>query len=390
MSMLSRRTFLAAGAAAIVPARLSFAAMPGDKRFVLIILRGAMDGLTAVPPYADRAYKPARGALAVSETDMQQLDGFFGLHSELKSIGALYQQKQALVLHAIATPYRDRSHFDAQNLLEGGGATAHVEKDGWLNRAISLLGGRSAPLGLAVSVTTPLVLSGAAPVTTYAPTALPDVNPDFLVFTQKLLAHDAALAGALQAGMSASAMVDATGSAGMAAGMGPRQNSAALAAVAAKMLCAEKGPRLAVLDIGGWDTHAGQANRMTQAMRQLDQVITTLRRDMAAQWSETMVVVVSEFGRTVAANGSGGTDHGTATAAFVLGGAVQGGRVLANWPGLESSKLYQGRDLAPTQDLRSVLKGALAAQYGLTATDIERFVFPGSAAAPLLRDMVSA
>jgi len=387
--LLSRRALLAAGAASIIPARVSFAALPTDKRFVLVILRGAMDGLTAVPPYADRNYRPARGTLAVSESEIQQLDSRFGLHGELKAIGALYQQKQALVLHAVATPYRERSHFDAQNLLEGGGSAAHEEKDGWLNRAISLMGGRRQPLGLAVSATTPLVLTGTAPVTTYAPTALPDVNPDFLVFAQKLMAHDPALASALEAGMNSTALADASGGSDMALNGGPRQNSAALAGVAAKMLAAPEGPRLAVLDIGGWDTHAGQAGRLPQALRQLDAVVATLRRDLGVLWKDTMVVVVSEFGRTVAANGSGGTDHGTATAAFVLGGQVNGGRVLADWPGLESSRLYQGRDLAPTQDLRSLLKGALAAQYGLAGADLERFVFPGSVSAPLLRDMAS-
>lgn len=378
-----RRTFLAGLAAASLPAKVSFAAMPTDKRFVLILLRGAMDGLTAVPPYADPNYRAVRPALAVPEQDMTQLDTRFGLHGELKTLAQLYGQKQALVLHAVATPYRDRSHFDAQNLLEGGGSVAHGEKDGWLNRAIGLMGGSARPLGLAVSATTPLVLSGKAPVMTYAPTALPEVDAGFLALAQRVMANDPQLMQAMTSGMGSMELAEASGG----EGGNIRQNAASLARIAGRMLSAADGPRLAVLDLGGWDTHVGQLIRLPQALRQLDATVAALRQSLADLWGQTMVVIVSEFGRTVAANGSMGTDHGTATAAFVLGGKVNGGRVVADWPGLGVNQLYQNRDLAPTLDMRSLLKGALAAQYGLPAGDLDQVVFPGSDSSPLLQDI---
>lgn len=384
---LDRRAFLAALAASSIPARLSFAAMPTDKRFVLVILRGAMDGLTAVPPYADRSYRASRPTLAVAASDMTDLDGRFGLHKELSSFAQLYAQKQLLVLHAVATPYRDRSHFDAQNLLEGGGTVPHGERDGWLNRTIGLMGGSAHPLGLAVSATTPLVLTGAAPITTYAPTNLPDADMVFLGLAQKLMAHDAALSSALTSGLDGAQLADASGGSAMMVD-GPRKNAASLAAVAGRMLSSADGPRLAVLDIGGWDTHVGQVNRMPQALSQLNASIDALRQSLAAYWDETTVVVVSEFGRTVAQNGSNGTDHGTATAAFMLGGKVNGGRVLTDWPTLAQNQLYQGRDLAPTMDLRSVLKGVLLGQYGIPASSLESTVFPGSSEALPLRDLL--
>lgn len=387
----NRRAFLTGLAAATaLPVRVSFAAMPTDKRFVLIILRGAMDGLTAVPPYADRNYAAIRGALAVGQSDMTQLDSRFGLHKSLAGFADLYKQKQLLVLNAVATPYRERSHFDAQNLLEGGGTAPHEEKDGWLNRAIGLMGGARTPLGLAIGASTQLVLTGSTPVTTYAPSALPDVNPDFLALTQRLMAHDAGLSQALASGIGGNELASASGGDMMAPAANPRRSGAALAQVAGRMLTAADGPRLAVIDLGGWDTHTGQSTRLPQALTQLNATVDALRQSMAPVWRDTMIMVVSEFGRTIAPNGSGGTDHGTATAAFIMGGSVEGGRVLANWPGLASNQLYQGRDLAPTMDLRSAFKGALMAQYELTEADLNRMVFPDSASANPLRDLVSA
>jgi uncharacterized protein (DUF1501 family) len=381
---LTRRHFLTATAAAGLLPSLSFAALPGEQRLVVLVLRGAMDGLSAVPPYFDRAYKSARGAMALAESDILELDGRFGLHQELTALHALYKQKQLTVVHAVATPYRDRSHFDAQNLLEGGGLKAYAQKDGWLNRSIGLLAPRAKPWGLAVGATTPFVMSGHAPVTTYAPSALPDADTQFLALAQKIMAHDAKLAGALGMGMEGADMAAAAGG-DMVVG-GRRQNSKALAEVAGKMLRAADGPRLAVLDIGGWDTHVGQANRLPQALRALNEAVTGLRTSLNDVWGQTVVLAVSEFGRTVAPNGSGGTDHGTAGAAFVMGGAVEGGRVLADWPGLD--RLYQNRDLAPTTDIRALLKAVLAQQWGLSEADLASRIFPGSADVAPLPDLL--
>lgn len=381
---LNRRHFLTATAAAGLLPGLSFAALPGEQRLVVLVLRGAMDGLSAVPPYFDRAYKSARGAVALGESDMLDLDGRFGLHKELTALHALYKQKQLAVVHAIATPYRERSHFDAQNLLEGGGLKAYEQKDGWLNRSIALLSPRAKPWGLAVGATTQFVMSGSAPVTTYAPSALPDADTQFLALAQKIMAHDAKLAGALGMGMEGADMAASAG--GDMVGGGRRQNSRALAEVAGKMLRAADGPRLAVLDIGGWDTHVGQANRLPQALRALNETVTALRTSMNEVWGQTVVLAISEFGRTVAPNGSAGTDHGTAGAAFIMGGAVNGGRVLADWPGLD--RLYQNRDLAPTTDMRALLKAVLAQQWSLGTAELNGRIFPGSADIAPLRDII--
>lgn len=383
---ISRRNFmLAASASWLASSQLSFAALPTEQRTIVLVLRGAMDGLTAVPPLFDRHYKIVRPELGIKESEALSLDGRFGLHPELTAFHALWQARQLAVVHAVATPYRERSHFEAQNLLEGGGLKPYGQKDGWLNRALTLLAPRSKPWGLALGAGTPYVLSGNAPVTTYAPTALPSADAEFMALAQKIMAHDAALSAALVNGQDGQAMAMAAGG-DMVGGI--RQNERALAEVAGKMLLAADGPRLAVLDIGGWDTHVNQTGRLPQALRNLNVVVATLQRTLAPVWPHTAIVAISEFGRTVAANGSNGTDHGTATAAFVLGGAVSGGQVIAKWPGLD--RLYQNRDLAPTTDLRAVLKAVLAGQWGLSEAELAGRVFPGSSDVAALNELIKA
>ncbi|MEZ5832146.1 MAG: DUF1501 domain-containing protein [Dongiaceae bacterium] len=387
--MASRRTFLLGlGAVAFAAggARLALASAPIDQRFVVIILRGAMDGLSAVPPYADRNYRDLRGALAIAAPGMSggalDLDGAFGLHPRLATLKGLYDQKQLLVAHAVATPYRERSHFDGQDLLENGTLVPHGTADGWLNRTLALLQGADRT-GIALGDQVPLILRGKIEVASWAPTKLPGADADFVARVEQMYQASPILLAALHSAVDANRMAaDALGGQQPMAGGGYRRGAAkVLADAAGKFLADPKGPRIAVLEINGWDTHSGQGTangRLAQALGELDAAVAALRQSLGAAWSRTAVLTATEFGRTAAPNGTGGTDHGTASAAFLMGGAIEGGRVLTDWPGLDRSRLYQGRDLAPTTDLRALAKGVLQDHLGLPPDVLARVVFPQS------------
>ena len=389
MRPISRRAALGAGLAALVVPRIALANAPTDKRFVFVILRGGLDALSAVPPYFDPGYRASRGNLGPFEPDAKEgaaldLDGRFGLHPALEPLAAMFQAGELGIVHAVATPYRERSHFDAQDLLENGTLRAHSTPDGWLNRALGLMG--KAPdrrLGLAVGQTVPFVLRGANPVGSWTPQTMPELNPDFLALLAQVYRGDRNFEPALAEGLRSQAMNDEVlgdekmapeGARGL---RGPAAIRTAASAVG-KLLAASDGPRLAAMDIGGWDTHAQQNQRLATMLRALGEGLAALREATGPAWRQTGVLVATEFGRTASVNGSGGTDHGTAGAAFVLGGAVQGGRVLGRWPGLASQQLWQGRDLAPTTDLRAVAKAVLVGHLGLPADGVDRVVFPDS------------
>ncbi len=357
---------------------LALAGAPTEKRFVFVIMRGAMDGLSAVPVLGDPDYVRARGAMAMVGEGGQclPLGGGFALHPALAGLHQLYQAKQALVVQAVASPYRERSHFDAQDVLENGTALAHGAQSGWLGRTLAQM---TMLKGLAVGQTIPLAMRGGSDVASWSPSNLPEVESDLLQRLDDLYRSDALLASALHEAVAADAIADEA--------MGGKQrggkNFAALAKAAGSFLAAPDGPRLAMIEIGGWDTHAGQGTfkgRLAGNLTQLDQGLDALRLSLGAAWQHTVVLCATEFGRTVAANGTGGTDHGTGGAAFLLGGAVAGGKVVADWPGLATNKLYQQRDLMPTLDLRAVMKGVLAEHFGLDAALLARTVFPESAA----------
>jgi uncharacterized protein (DUF1501 family) len=388
--MLTRRLFLGSSlgslAASALPLRLAFASAPGERRLVLVILRGGLDGLSALPPIGDDDFKRQRGELALAKSEVLPLDGFFGLHPALASFAELYAQGQLLPLHAVASPYRDRSHFDAQDLLENGGAAPRQQGDGWLGRTLAALGGSWSGLGVGQDL--PLVLQGSSRTTTWAPSALPGADTAFLARVADLYAADPLLGPALQQGLQANALAgEVLGNSAMGGKGGGKRAEAAMAEGAGRLIAAEDGPRIAVLELGGWDTHANQGTtkgRLTLALGGLDAALAALQRGLGPAWQETAVVVVTEFGRTVAPNGTGGTDHGTGAAAFLAGGRVAGGRVLADWPGLSKNALYEGRDLKPTLDLRAVFKGLLAEQFALSSRTLESEVFPDSAGAPPL------
>jgi uncharacterized protein (DUF1501 family) len=353
--MIHRRQFLriaAIGAGTMLMSpRIAFAHAATERRFVFVIQRGAADGLNTVVPYADPGYANLRGALAIDPASALKLDGTFALHPSLAEFSRLYLEQEALFVHAVASPYRERSHFDGQNVLETGGSGPYQIKDGWLNRLVGLLPKSSAE-AIAFAPTIPLALRGPGEVTSYAPSNLPEAPDDLLMRVDRLYEADAELHPLWSAAMETR---------GFAEGVQARQDPASVGRTAATFLGRANGPRIAMIETSGWDTHSGQVNRLANQLKALDTMIGALREGLGDIWKQTGVLVATEFGRTVAANGTGGTDHGTASAATLLGGVVRGGRVLADWPGLGQNALYEGRDLRPTLDL-DVLIAAFAAE----------------------------
>ena len=357
-------------------ASLALATTPGDKRFVVVIQRGAMDGMAAVVPHGDPRYAALRGR---PPDGLLDLGGFYGLHPALVGLHTMYKERAFLPVHAVAGPYRVRSHFEAQDYLESGADRRMTS--GWLNRAVAAMGTD----GLAVGVSLPLLLRGSAPVGNWAPQGMAEPPPDLYAAIAALNQTDRIIGPAIAAGFKERGFSQRT-LMGQVQEKG-RNAFPALAAAAGAMLRAPDGPRIAAMEIGGWDTHSAQAARLTGPLKQLDAGLVALKTALAADWKQTIVLVMTEFGRTARLNGTGGTDHGTGGVAFVLGGSVAGGRVQADWPGLGADKLFEDRDLAPTTDLRAIAKGILRDHLGLSATALAQ-VFPGSGAAPPLGGLV--
>ncbi len=406
--MTTRRSILKTMAAASAlslwdaPFRFAFATVPTDRRLVVVILRGALDGLAAVPPHGDADYASVRGQLALDKSGasaIHDLDGFFGLHPALANLKAMYDAKELAVFHNVCSPYRERSHFEGQNVLETGGGEPHLLQDGWLNRALVPMGLANGELALAVAQTPPLLLTGAAKTTSWMPAALPQPDEAFLAQVRTLYARDAVLDASLKSAIDTSAKaqsaMDDSPSSTMAAakGNGGYGNLTPLFSGAGKLLANDSGPRVAVLDAGGWDTHFGEGTadgQLGRRLRALDQGLDSLKAALGPAWRKTAVVMATEFGRTVSPNGSGGTDHGTGGAAFLLGGAVSGGKVQAEWVGLKPAALQDGRDQPPRTDLRALFKGILAEHMGVPKSALETTVFPQSASAAPLNGLVRA
>ncbi len=392
----TRRAFLQsaalAGLAACAP-RMSLAAADTRARFILVILRGALDGLAAVPAYGDGNYVRQRGALSIATLD-HKLDGLFALNPALTNLHRRFLERQLVVFHATASPYRERSHFDGQDVLEQGATAPASVHDGWLNRMLQVLPVAqprgTEQLAVALSQNVPLVLRGAARVSSWVPSMLPNVESDTLERIADLYSSDPYFAVRLHTALATNSVAgDASGM--TSAGRDPLGQFNAIASAAGRLLAPEDGLRIAVIEARGWDTHASQGadtGQLANRLRGLDLGLEALRTELGATWNQTAVLIVTEFGRTVAVNGTSGTDHGTATCAFLVGGAVSGGRVIADWPGLAASNLYQGRDLQPTLDLRSVLKGVLGAHLGIAERDLEGSVFPDSRSARILDGLI--
>ena len=385
----SRRALLLGGASfaawAYVP-KFACAADGRDPRLIVIILRGALDGLATVAPIGDPDYAPLHGSIALTSDGPHagvMLDSFFALHPSMPEFARMYRERHAAVIHAVATPYRDRSHFDGQDVLESGFSGPGRVQSGWLNRALEALpkGGRVTG-GLAVGATTPLVLRGTAPTVGWVPAALPQADDDTAARLIDLYHHrDPALATALSQGLK----LEKTA---LGDDMKPKPGTNNVGAMrlvsrgAAKLMAADDGPRIAALAFDGWDTHAnegGPVGRLAQLLSGLDGALVELESGLGERWRDTVVVVATEFGRTARINGTEGTDHGTGTIALLAGGAVKGGRVIADWPGLKAANLYEGRDLAPTCDLRAAFKGVLRDHLGLNESVLAKNVFPDSA-----------
>jgi len=373
---LHRRSFLGAAALLAAPTVL-FAQAASERRFVFIVQRGAADGLNTVIPYAEPAYASARGALAIDSASALKLDGTFALHPSLANLHRLYAAGQASFFHAVASPYRERSHFDGQNVLETGGNAPYQLKDGWMNRLLGVLP-RTGKEAIAFSPAIPMALRGAVEVTSYAPSALPQANEDLMARVEQLYARD----GQLHALWSSA--LEARGMAGGMADGAKRQDAAALGRMVASFLGRADGPRIAMIETGGWDTHSGQNARLAAQLRNLDNLLGALQEGLGAAWDKTVILVATEFGRTVAANGTGGTDHGTGAVAMMAGGAVQGGRVVADWPGLASASLLDGRDLKPTLALDALVTAACAESFALEPERLAQVLFPhGTRGKPL-------
>ena len=401
---MQRRDFLTAGSlaagGALLTSRLSFANTNtnGKSRFVFIILRGALDGLAAVPPYGDRDYPALRRDLAFSANNVLPLNDLFGLHPSLAFLKESFTARELVVFHAVASPYRERSHFDGQDVLESGYTRAHAAQSGWLNRALAAIpAGRSSDkeLGVALGQNIPLVMRGPAAVTSWSPSKLAALDEDTLQRITDLYSGDPLLAKRLADALNADAVADSP--AMMSDGGGGRRGAAAGARytevirAAAEFLRREDGPKVAVFDTTGWDTHANEGavqGQLAGRLTALDTGLRSLKEQLGPVWNDTAVLLATEFGRTAALNGTRGPDHGTAAAAVLLGGAVRGGRVIADWPGLSHRALYQGRDLMPTLDVRSVLKGVLEEHLLVPSRALDGAVFPESGAARALNGLV--
>jgi uncharacterized protein (DUF1501 family) len=394
MSVLSRRRFIrSAGvlaASAALPSVL-FAKTAAPGRFVVVILRGALDGLAAVPPYGDPDYARLHQDLAIAPPGTADgalgLDSTFGLHPALEFLHERYAGGELIVFQAAASPYRDRSHFDGQNVLENGFRQPLGSADGWLNRALA-----SMPVhAVAIAQNVPLILRGGVPVLSKSPTPSPDVDEELLARLQDLYSKDDWFSARLAESVQSERLGDASAN-GETRGK-PLDRIGAAARMAAAVMTSDGGPEVAVLEATGWDTHANQGGAkgvLAQRLRGLDAALRGLADDLGPLWAQTAVLVITEFGRTVAMNGTRGTDHGTGSCAFLVGGAVHGGRVISDWPGLAAASLLDDRDLRPTLDLRSVFKGILDEHLRIDAQTLARRVFPDSTQARALGGLIRA
>ena len=373
---LLKTAALAACSAAAHPllSTMTFASAPGENRLVVIVLRGAMDGLDVVQPYGDPALRALRPALSAGpEGGALVLDDFFALHPALDGLMPLWQGGELAFAHAVATPYRDkRSHFDGQDLLEAGTGNdlpIDQQKGGWLNRLLRAMPGATAETAYSVGTEEMLILSGPARALSWAPEAALTLSPQARLLLAEVYHDDPLFRDAARAAEEIGASL--TGE----MGKGPKGDAARLAAFAADRLNGET--RIASFSLSGWDSHARQAQVLKRPLGDLATAILTLRDGLGANWARTTVLAMTEFGRTVRENGSGGTDHGTGGALVMAGGAVRGGAVLGDWPGLGEGMLYQDRDLLPTRDVRAYAGWAMRGLFGLDAGLIERTVFPG-------------
>ncbi len=393
----SRRKFLSktlafacSAAASPLLTPMTLASVPSDKRLVVIILRGGMDGLDLLRPSGDpllAGYRPT-----ISARMGEDLNGYFSLHPSLSGLLPMWQAGELGFVHAVSTPYRNkRSHFDGQDILESGSdhTGADTRDSGWLNRMLGLIPDAQKELVFSVGRENMLLLRGDQPVSSWSPAGRMDMSPQGQLLLEAIYAKDPLFSEAGQAAISLAGQLGGqemmatkdTGQDSMQmmvqniAKAGRRQKAEALARFAAGRLRSDT--RIAAFSLGGWDTHLKQHNTLRKALGQLQSALLTLKAELGPVWQKTAVVCMTEFGRTVRENGSGGTDHGTGGAMVLAGGAVRGGRVYGDWPGIAEPDLFAGRDLLPTDDVRRYAAWILRGFYGLERAGLERTVFPG-------------
>jgi len=366
---------LALGAAGISLPRMAFAQAAGSKNMLFVILRGAADGLAMLAPVGDPNFARLREASLPDYSGAQMAGSFFAIHPALREIGQSYAKRDAVFVHAVATNYRERSHFDGQNLLETGSAIPYSRRDGWLNRLVAMMPS-GPPKALAIAPTLPLAMRGEAPVSSYAPSALPQASDGFKDRVARLYASDEQLSALWTAAIETQAMASDTTLRNL-------RDAKAAGELTASLMRDPDGARIAMIELDGWDSHANQRGVFQRQASQLDALLGAYRDSMGDAWSDTLVMVATEFGRTVRFNGTNGTDHGTASAALVMGGAVAGGRVISDWPGLRNADLFEGRDLHPTMSVESVLAGAMSEHFTLEPSQLMSNLFPSRTEAPL-------
>lgn len=400
-SGISRRGFLARTAALGCSAAASpfitpitFASAPWDTRLVVILLRGGMDGLDVVQPYGDRHFSGYRKTLKTgAAADASDLDGYFALNKGLSPLMPLWASQELAFAHAVSTPYRDkRSHFDGQDLLEAGTSMDVGEmgvRDGWLNRMLTRVPGVQGRTAFAVGREDMIILNGDAPTSSWSPDSRLDLSDRGIMLLEQIYHDDpvfqaaAAEATELAESLDLGAVpeFDEDGSMVMNADMQQsvlKASSAgkakALAQFAADRL--NDDTRIAVFSIGGWDTHRSQTRGLGRGLGQLSDAVLTLKEGLGSNWQKTAVLAMTEFGRTARENGSKGTDHGTGGAMLLAGGAIRGGKVYGDWPGLADNNLYQHRDLLPTGDVRSYAAWVMRGMFGIETGEIEGHIFP--------------
>ncbi len=388
---LPRRGFLCLGAG------LSLTLMGGTAAFadpaqaarklVVIVCRGAMDGLSVSPPLGDPDYAALRGPIAIPADEALRLDDYFALHPKLAAIHALAGSGQARIAPAVAIPQRIRSHFEAQDLLETGGDQLYGATTGWLNRTLAATGARRPVKALSIGPNAPLILSGPVQTESWSPGGrMNDGTARIAAALHNLYQPYPELASALAAGLATEAQADALG------GNKRGGDARGFAETAGRFLAAPDGPSIAVLSLTGFDTHAGQGaaeGLLAGRLSILDQTVAGLQSGLGDQWRQTVAIVATEFGRTARVNGTGGTDHGTASTLILAGGALKPGDMIGDWPTLVPAKLFENRDLAPTLDIRSVFKGVLAEHLGVDRKALDNAVFPASRGASPVTGIVS-
>jgi len=365
---------------------LAFGSVATGRPMLVVILRGAMDGLGAVPYYGNKHIDDYRSKLVPPPPGATKgalaLSNGFALHPSLKSLHAMFNAGEASVLHATAMPHGTRSHFEAQDWMEVG---SDGLRDGWLNRALQFVDPSIEALGIGQSL--PLILQGKRNAGSWAPATLPAVNDDTINRLMDLYANDPVLAQAL------STSIELDDKVNMGTSMrrrGGRNNSTPLFKSAANLLSSDAAD-VAVMSLSGWDTHANQGaetGTLARRLSNLDAGLQAFKQGMGPHWKNTVVTVMTEFGRTVRLNGTKGTDHGTASAAFLLGGAVQGGKILGDWPGLSPSSLFENRDLRVANDLRPFIQAVLHEHLKIDKRELQTKVFPGVRMSPQMSGLI--